>query len=77
MNKIQKEFKDKTGKEPYYYDEYGDNGKIFYNDYVLFLERKILNAFRYSDYPECKCTEFEMTYRCKKCGSTRLHPMPD
>jgi len=30
--------------------------------------------------PECKgcrCHDFEMVYKCKDCGKTRVHPVPD
>ena len=41
------------------------------------LEAKLKNTSSNNDYAKCKCNDFEMAYRCKKCGSTRLHPIPD
>jgi hypothetical protein len=41
MNEIQKEFKEKTGLKPFFRAEIEDRGKIFYNDYVEFLELKV------------------------------------
>jgi len=30
-----------------------------------------------SNHEKCECDEFELCYRCKICGSTRMHPVSD
>lgn len=41
MRKLHKSYKNETGGDAFYYDEFGDNGKIYYETYVEWLENYI------------------------------------